>query len=88
LQKLRGFQSRRLKNYKAKREKGPGSIDGAFFTAYSPNIQLQAMKENVKLYDVVALTVDLPEYKLKRGYVGIIVESPANGSAFEVEFNP
>ncbi len=45
------------------------------------------MKENVKLYDVVALTVDLPEYRLKRGYVGTIVESLANGSAFEVEFS-
>jgi len=31
------------------------------------------MKENVELYDVVALTVDLPEYKLKRSYVGTIV---------------
>ncbi len=45
------------------------------------------MKESVKLFDVVALTVDLPKYRLKRGYVGTIVESLANGSAFEVEFS-
>jgi len=47
----------------------------------------KTMKENVKLYDVVVLTVDLPEYKLKKSYVGTIVESLANGSAFEVEFS-
>ena len=45
------------------------------------------MKGNIKLFDVVALTVDLPEHKLKRGYVGTIVESLSNGSAFEVEFS-
>jgi len=37
------------------------------------------MKGNIKLFDVVALTVDLPEHKLKRGYVGTIVESLSNG---------
>ena len=45
------------------------------------------MKETIKLFDVVALTVDLPEHNLKRGYVGTVVESLANGSAFEVEFS-
>lgn len=37
--------------------------------------------------DVVALTVDLPEYDLWRGQVGTIVEILANGNAFEVEFS-
>ncbi|MBF0352543.1 MAG: DUF4926 domain-containing protein [SAR324 cluster bacterium] len=45
------------------------------------------MNETVKLFDVVALTVDLPEHNLKRGYVGTVVENLANGSAFEVEFS-
>jgi Domain of unknown function (DUF4926) len=41
----------------------------------------------VKLLDVVALTVDLPEYNLWRGQVGSVVELLANGEAFEVEFS-
>lgn len=41
----------------------------------------------VKLLDVVALTVDLPEYDLWRGQVGTVVEILANGNAFEVEFS-
>jgi hypothetical protein len=40
----------------------------------------------IKLLDVVALTVDLPEYNLWRGQVGTVVEILAGGSAFEVEF--
>lgn len=40
-----------------------------------------------KLLDVVALTVDLPQYNLWRGQVGTIVEMLADGAAFEVEFN-
>lgn len=40
----------------------------------------------IKLLDVVALTVDLPDYKLWRGQVGTIVEILADGAAFEVEF--
>ncbi len=40
----------------------------------------------MKLLDVVALTVDLPGYKLWRGQVGTIVEILADGAAFEVEF--
>ncbi len=40
----------------------------------------------INLLDVVALTVDLPQYKLGRGQVGTIVEILANGAAFEVEF--
>jgi hypothetical protein len=40
----------------------------------------------IKLLDVVALTVDLPEYNLWCGQVGTVVEMLANGAAFEVEF--
>jgi hypothetical protein len=36
--------------------------------------------------DVVALTVDLPERRLKRGQVGTVVELLAPG-VFEVEFS-
>jgi hypothetical protein len=42
---------------------------------------------NAKLLDVVALTVDLPQYNLWRGQVGTVVETLANGTAFEVEFS-
>lgn len=41
----------------------------------------------VKLLDVVALTVDLPQYNLWRGQVGTVVETLAEGAAFEVEFS-
>lgn len=44
-------------------------------------------KNTVKLLDVVALTVDLPQYNLWRGQVGTVVELLANGTAFEVEFS-
>jgi len=40
-----------------------------------------------KLLDVVALTVDFPQYNLWRGQVGTIVEMLADGAAFEVEFS-
>ena len=40
-----------------------------------------------QLLDVVALTVDLPEYNLLRGQVGTIVELLADDAAFEVEFS-
>ena len=42
---------------------------------------------NVKLLDIVALTGDLPEYNLKCGQVGTVVEILADGEAFEVEFS-
>ncbi len=45
------------------------------------------MNDTVKLLDVVALTVNLPQYNLWRGQVGTIVETLANGAAFEVEFS-
>jgi hypothetical protein len=41
----------------------------------------------VKLLNIVALTVDLPEYNLYRGQVGTVVELLAGGKAFEVEFS-
>ena len=45
------------------------------------------MKDAIKLLDVVALTVDLPEHNLWRGQVGTVVEILARGNAFEVEFS-
>jgi Domain of unknown function (DUF4926) len=42
---------------------------------------------SVNLLDVVALTVDLPEYNLTQGQVGTVVEILASGQAFEVEFS-
>ncbi|HLO84977.1 MAG TPA: DUF4926 domain-containing protein [Nostocaceae cyanobacterium] len=46
------------------------------------------MNKNIpKLLDVVALTVDLPEYNLLRGQVGTVVELLADRTAFEVEFS-
>ncbi|MEH1765685.1 DUF4926 domain-containing protein [Nostoc sp.] len=44
-------------------------------------------KNTIKFLDVVALTVDLPEYNLYRGQVGTVVELLAGGAAFEVEFS-
>jgi Domain of unknown function (DUF4926) len=41
----------------------------------------------IKLLDVVALTVDLTEYGLWCGQVGTVVETLADGKAFEVEFS-
>lgn len=43
------------------------------------------MNQQIKLLDVVALTEDLPEHKLRRGQVGTVVEDLAPG-VFEVEF--
>ena len=45
------------------------------------------LTSSVKLLDVVALTIDLPQDNLWRGQVGTIVEILANGQAFEVEFS-
>ena len=42
--------------------------------------------KTIELLDVVALTIDLPEYNLSQGQVGTVVEILANGEAFEVEF--
>ncbi len=40
----------------------------------------------IKLFDSVVLS-DLPEYNLRRGQVGTVVEILADGKAFEVEFS-
>lgn len=45
------------------------------------------MRTPIKLLDVVALIVDLPESNLWRGQVGTVVEILAGGTAFEVEFS-
>jgi hypothetical protein len=45
------------------------------------------MTETIKLLDVVALTVNLPEFNLWLGQVGTVVEILADGRAFEVEFS-
>ncbi len=45
------------------------------------------MTDTTKLLDVVALTVNLPEFNLCRGQVGTVVEILADGRAFEVEFS-
>ena len=45
------------------------------------------MAQTINLLDVVALTVDLPEYNLWRGQVGTVVEMLAGVTAFEVEFS-
>lgn len=46
------------------------------------------MKSNtIQLLDVVALTVDLPQYKSQKGQVGTVVEILAKGAVFEVEFS-
>jgi hypothetical protein len=42
---------------------------------------------DIRLLDVVALTVDLSEHNLWRGQVGTVVEILAHGNAFEVEFS-
>ncbi|OYD96624.1 DUF4926 domain-containing protein [Nostoc sp. 'Peltigera membranacea cyanobiont' 210A] len=44
-------------------------------------------KIRIELLDVVALTVDLPEYNLYRDQVGTVVELLPGGAAFEVEFS-
>jgi Domain of unknown function (DUF4926) len=44
-------------------------------------------KHSIKLLDVVALTADLASYDLWRGQVGTVVETLADGEAFEVEFS-
>lgn len=43
------------------------------------------MNNGINLLDVVALTEDLPDRKLRRGQVGTVVELLAPG-VFEVEF--
>ena len=45
------------------------------------------INNTIKLLDVIALTIDLPEYNLCRGQVGTVVEVLASGTVFEVEFS-
>lgn len=45
------------------------------------------MTDQIKLLDVVALTVDLTKSNLWHGQVDSVVEILANGTAFEVEFS-
>jgi hypothetical protein len=45
------------------------------------------IRSNPTLFDVVALTVDLPQHNLWRGQVGTVVDIFADGDAFEVEFS-
>jgi hypothetical protein len=45
------------------------------------------MENPIKLLDVVALVVDVPEHDLSRGQVGTVVELLENGTAYEVEFS-
>ncbi len=45
------------------------------------------MSNRISLLDVVALTVDLPEFHLRRGQVGTVVDILASGRALEVEFS-
>ncbi|MEH2439854.1 DUF4926 domain-containing protein [Nostoc sp.] len=44
-------------------------------------------KSRIELLDVVALTIDLPEYNLYCGQVATVVQLLAAGAAFEVEFS-
>jgi ribosomal protein L21E len=43
--------------------------------------------QKIKLFDIVALTEDMPHLNLYRGQVGTVVEILADGNAFEVEFS-
>ena len=44
------------------------------------------MKTGIDLLDVVALTEDIPTYRLRRGQVGTVIEELAP-NVFEVEFS-
>ena len=61
-----------------------GDADIVSLPNYHPK---QGDVKKIKLFDVVALTHDLPEHNLWRGQVGTVVEILANGDAFEVEFS-
>ncbi len=62
-----------------------------FHTANIGNLPDYILKQEyikkIELFDVVALTHDLPEHNLWRGQVGTVVEILSNGDAFEVEFS-
>lgn len=56
------------------------------YPLWSPEA-IDMVEHSIELLDIVALTVNLPEYNLSRGQVGTVVERLANGGAFEVEFS-
>jgi hypothetical protein len=45
----------------------------------------KAVKDEIKLLDVVALMTDVPQHNLHRGEVGAVVECHTNGT-YDVEF--
>ncbi|MFZ1755911.1 MAG: DUF4926 domain-containing protein [Caldilineaceae bacterium] len=45
------------------------------------------MRKTIQLFDVVALTEDIPNTGLFRGQVGTVVDILDKGKAFEVEFS-
>jgi hypothetical protein len=45
------------------------------------------MSDEIRLLDVVALTIEVPGHNLSRGQVGTVVEVLKNGTAYEVEFS-
>lgn len=47
---------------------------------------IKAVKDEIKILDAVAVIEDLPEFGLKRGEVGTVVDAWKDG-AFEVEFS-
>ena len=46
---------------------------------------MNLLNSDIQLFDVVALTEDVPEHKLWRGEIGAVVECYP-GDAYEVEF--
>ncbi len=48
---------------------------------------MEVNDKKIRLFDVVALTHDLPEHNLWRGQVGTVVEILSNDDAYEVEFS-
>ena len=68
------------------------SLNSLFFsTANIGNLRdyciMQSDVKIIRLFDVVALTHDLPEHNLRRGQVGTVVEILSNDDAYEVEFS-
>ncbi|HEX3528923.1 MAG TPA: DUF4926 domain-containing protein [Thermoanaerobaculia bacterium] len=45
------------------------------------------MEEPIQTLEVVALTVDVPDFNLRRGQVGTVVDVLGGGKALEVEFS-
>jgi hypothetical protein len=50
------------------------------------NTESPPSKRHIRLLDVVAVIVDLPEHGLVRGHVGTVVE-PLGDDVFDVEFS-